>query len=97
MTTPDGPDFERAGPPPAAGQPTARRGRSGPWREDLPQVGQRLSQERLRELLDEVGDRVEGIVADTRERMDALQAEPELSDVQRTSLASVATVLAALS
>lgn len=72
MTTPDGPDFERAGPPPAAGQPTARRGRSRPWREDLPQVGQRLSQERLRELLDEVGDRVEGIVADTRERMDAL-------------------------
>jgi signal transduction histidine kinase len=35
-------------------------------------VGQRLSQERLRELLDEVGDRVEGIVSDTRERMDAL-------------------------
>lgn len=35
-------------------------------------MGQRLSQERLRELLDEVGDRVEGIVADTRERMDAL-------------------------
>ncbi len=35
-------------------------------------MGQRLSQERLRELLDEVGDRVEGIVSDTRERMDAL-------------------------
>lgn len=34
---------------------------------------------------------------EARERMDALQAEPELSDVQRTSLASVATVLAALS
>ncbi len=46
--------------------------RSTAWRQGLPHVGESLSQDRLGELLVEVQDRVESIVAGTRERMDAL-------------------------
>ena len=42
------------------------------WRRGLPHVGASLSHDRLRELLLEVQDRVEIIVAGTQERMDAL-------------------------
>lgn len=42
------------------------------WRTGLPDVGRSLSQGRLRELLAEVQDRVEDIVASTRDQMDAL-------------------------
>jgi signal transduction histidine kinase len=49
-----------------------RRDRSSEWRQDLQHVGELLSQDRLRELLAEVQERVEGIVAGTRDRMDAL-------------------------
>jgi len=47
-------------------------GEPSDWRSGLPRVGRSLSQNRLRELLAEVQDRVEDIVAGTRERMDAL-------------------------
>jgi transcriptional regulator with GAF, ATPase, and Fis domain len=46
--------------------------RSTAWRRGLPHVGASLSHDRLRELLVEVQDRVEIIVAGTQERMDAL-------------------------
>lgn len=46
--------------------------RSTAWRQGLPHVGESVSQDRLGELLVEVQDRVESIVAGTRERMDAL-------------------------
>ena len=42
------------------------------WREDLSHVGESLSQTSLRELMAEVQDHVEDIVAGTRDRMDAL-------------------------
>ena len=42
------------------------------WREDLSHVGESLSQTSMRELMAEVQDRIEDIVAGTRDRMDAL-------------------------
>jgi signal transduction histidine kinase len=42
------------------------------WRGELPTVGETLSQTRLRELLSEVQERIEEIVGNTRDRMDAL-------------------------
>ena len=42
------------------------------WRANLPHVGDSLSQASLRELMSEVQDHVEDIVAGTRDRMDAL-------------------------
>jgi signal transduction histidine kinase len=46
--------------------------RSTAWRQELPRVGASLSHDRLRELLVEVQERVEIILAGTQERMDAL-------------------------
>lgn len=77
MTTSDG----RSQPPtPVRDQTLARPGdgtRHGPgrstaWRRELPHVGESLSQDRLGDLLVEIQDRLESIVAGTRERMDAL-------------------------
>jgi GAF domain-containing protein len=52
--------------------PTVPSDRRDDWRVGLPHVGESLSHSRLRELLVEVEDRFEEIVAGTRERMDAL-------------------------
>jgi signal transduction histidine kinase len=53
-----------------ASRPTARSSDSA--RSDLSRVGETLSQRRLRELLVAVEDRVEEIIATTRDRMDGL-------------------------
>ncbi len=47
-------------------------GRSAAWRAERQSVGETLSQTRLRELLTEVQERIEDIVGNTRDRMDAL-------------------------